>query len=623
MTPGPLRALCLAALVASPVALGGAEIRIVDGNGSGEGLDDRTPADPVGGNPGTTLGEQRLMAAQYAAALWSATLGNQVSIAIRTEFADLDCSGGTAVLGAAGPTLLYDGNRYPAALANERAGRDLDPGREEIDARFNARVGSSGCPVTAWYSGLDNQAPTGTTDLPSVLLHEMAHGLGFIKSATVFRDQAQDDTSGVLLSQLSESDYAAAIRRPLGVSWIGPAVRASKDAILDKTDGLLRLPDGRTLALARARFGPGHVSLTAPVVLAQDADGGTGHDACGPLAASPGALVLAERGLRSDAGLFCFVAQRALNAQAAGAVGLLVRPLQPGIGPTSYTGDAGTELSIPVWGLSSEDGAFLEAYVSGGGEQPVAVDGDGRRAGENLVGDVLLYTPSTYSDGSSVGHWDSSASPPLLMMPIINPSLPRDLDLTPAALRDVGWTLPAGLSIGATTLGRDLDDGRPPRFIVHVVNRGATLASGVVLDARADPALRLVSTELSCAGGACSTGPLDCAAGLPCALGEIAPGAVRTVIARYAFAGTALRQAAVQFRITAGSPEPAARDATTTAVATRASSCSSTGTGPGGTLALLAVAAWVCRRQVGVSAVSAAFRDRRRSMSHAAATPTS
>ena len=597
MTYRGLPTVWLVTLLVSPLALAGAEIRIINGNAEGEGLDERTPAEPVGGNPGTTVGEQRLIAAQYAAALWSATLGNQVPIAIRTEFTDLDCSGGTAVLGAAGPTLLYDSSRYPAALANERAGRDLEPGREEIDARFNARVGRSDCAVTAWYTGLDNQGPTGTTDLPSVFLHEMAHGLGFIKSATAFRAQARDDTSGVLLSQLSTADYDAAVRRPFGVSWVGPAVRAAKDALLDKTDGLMRLPDGRTLPLARARFGPGHVSVTAPVVLAQDADGGTGHDACGPLAPSPGALVLAERGLRSDAGLFCFVAQRALNAQAAGAVGLLVRPIQAGTGPTSYTGDAGPELTIPVWGMSSDDGAFLEGYVSGGGEQPVAVDGDGRRAGENLAGDVLLYTPSTYSDGSSVGHWDSSASPPLLMMPIINPSLSRALDLTPAALQDVGWTPPTGLTIGATTLGPAFTEGRPPRFIVQVVNRGGATATGVVLDARPDPALRLVSTELACAGGSCTGGPLDCAGGLPCTLGELAPGAVRTVITDYAFAGSAPRHASVQFLL-AGSPAPAARDASTTAVATQASGCSSTGGGPGGLLALLAVACWMGRRRL-------------------------
>src|SRR5262249_38589791 len=124
MSGALLRASSLAAVLVATVALAGAEIHIRDANDSGQGLNDRTPADPVGGNPGTTVGEQRLIAAQYAAALWSATLGNRVPITIRTEFVDLDCSGGTAVLGASGPSALYDDNRYPAALANERAGHD-------------------------------------------------------------------------------------------------------------------------------------------------------------------------------------------------------------------------------------------------------------------------------------------------------------------------------------------------------------------------------------------------------------------------------------------------------------------------------------------------------------------
>jgi len=584
MIPCRLRAVLAASLLVSPVVLAGAEIRIVDGDGSGEGLDDTTPAEPVGGNPGTTVGEQRLMSAQYAAALWSATLGNRVPISIRTEFVDLDCSGGTAVLGASGPSALYDDSRYPAALANERAGQDLDPGREEIDSRFNAKVGRSDCAITAWYSGLDNLAPAGTTDLASVFLHEMAHGLGFIKSATAFREQARDDTSGVLLSQLSSADYDAAIRRPFGVSWVGAAVRGTKDSILDRTDGLMRLPDGRTFPLARARFGPGHVSLSAPVVLAQDADGGTLNDACNPLLPTPGALVLAERGVRSDAGLFCLVSQRALNAQAAGAVGLVVRPSQSGTGPTSYTGDAGPGLAIPVWGISADDGTSLEGYISQGGEL-VSVDGDGRRAGENLAGDVLLYTPSTYSDGSSVGHWDSSASPPLLMMPTINPSLPRTMDLTPAALKDVGWSPATGLSIGATSLGYPYTSSHPPRFIIQVINRGTVTATGVMLDAQADPALRLVSTALDCTGG------------MPCTLGELAPGALKTVIASFEFTSGAPRQASVQFRISGGTPAPADRDAVTTALATHATGCNSTGTGPGGALALLAVVVWTVRRR--------------------------
>src|SRR6185369_16829656 len=99
------------------------------------------------------------------------------------------------------------------------------------------------------------------------------------------------------------------------------------------------------------------------------------------------------------------------------------------------------------------------------------------------------------------------------------------------------------------------------------------------------PALRLVSTSLDCTGG------------MPCTLGDIGPGAVKTVIASFEFTSGAPRQASVQFRITGGTPAPAERDAVTTAIASRASGCSTTGTGPGGVLALLAVAGFMARRR--------------------------
>src|SRR5499433_1656261 len=230
------RRALLPSLLLAGAALAGAEVRIVDANGPGEGLNDRTPATPVGNNPGTTVGAQRRIAFQYAASLWSATLGNQVPIRVRAEFADLECGGGTAVLGSSGPTALYDGSSLPAALANERAGQDLDPSQEEIEARFSSAVGTPGCASGGWYYGLDNLAPTGTTDLASVVLHELAHGLGFIKSAGVFRAQVLDASSQTLLSQLTDSAYQAAIRTPMNVSWVGPEVRRQKNAYLDDTD---------------------------------------------------------------------------------------------------------------------------------------------------------------------------------------------------------------------------------------------------------------------------------------------------------------------------------------------------------------------------------------------------
>lgn len=47
-----------------------ATFTIVNNDGAGEGFNDPTVAVPVGGNPGVTVGQQRLNAFQFAADLW-------------------------------------------------------------------------------------------------------------------------------------------------------------------------------------------------------------------------------------------------------------------------------------------------------------------------------------------------------------------------------------------------------------------------------------------------------------------------------------------------------------------------------------------------------------------------
>ena len=66
-----------------------------------------------------------------------------------------------------------------------------------------------------------------------------------------------------------------------------------------------------------------------------------------------------------------------------------------------------------------------------------------RRAGADALGRPLLYTPNPLVPGSSVSHWDVSASPNLLMEPNISPDLGLVLvppkDLTKPLLKDLGW----------------------------------------------------------------------------------------------------------------------------------------------------------------------------------------
>ena len=55
-----------------------ATIVIINNDGANEGFNDPTPVAPVGGNTGTTLGQQRLNAFQHAAGIWGARLTSNV-----------------------------------------------------------------------------------------------------------------------------------------------------------------------------------------------------------------------------------------------------------------------------------------------------------------------------------------------------------------------------------------------------------------------------------------------------------------------------------------------------------------------------------------------------------------
>jgi hypothetical protein len=70
-------------------------------------------------------------------------------------------------------------------------------------------------------------------------------------------------------------------------------------------------------------------------------------------------------------------------------------------------------------------------------------------------GHLKLYTPSTFDASSSVSHWDSSATPDLLMEPRYSLRTGSHTDLTTCALYDMGWTghrCPDGVNAAAQTV---------------------------------------------------------------------------------------------------------------------------------------------------------------------------
>jgi hypothetical protein len=88
----------------------------------------------------------------------------------------------SGVLGSAGPTLVRNASGlvpntwYATALANKIGSTDIFPGSPDIHASFSNSF--------SWYYGTDGNAPGGTYDFVSVVLHELGHGLGFVGSMT-------------------------------------------------------------------------------------------------------------------------------------------------------------------------------------------------------------------------------------------------------------------------------------------------------------------------------------------------------------------------------------------------------------------------------------------------------
>ena len=220
-------ALASVFLSASVVSAGPAQFIIVNLNPPGVGFNDPTPVTPVGGNPGTTLGQQRLIAFEHAAKIWSARLDSNVPIRIRAQFTSL----GAGVLGSAGPVGVaadfpnapLPGTWYHIALANKLVGVDLLPASDDINANFSTNFN--------FYLGLDNNHGA-QNDLVTVLLHEFAHRLGFSQFASlttgalfflhlpdVYNSHLLDTTTNLTWPQMTNAERQTSATRFGRVVW--------------------------------------------------------------------------------------------------------------------------------------------------------------------------------------------------------------------------------------------------------------------------------------------------------------------------------------------------------------------------------------------------------------------
>ena len=116
-------------------------------------------------------------AVQAAVDTWAANFASTVPVSVNVTWSKASSEGILAAASSKNNYANFTGAPdktlyYASALANALAGKDLDPANPEIEITI-----SSDAP---WYLGVDGKCPPRSYDLQSVILHEMAHGLGFI-----------------------------------------------------------------------------------------------------------------------------------------------------------------------------------------------------------------------------------------------------------------------------------------------------------------------------------------------------------------------------------------------------------------------------------------------------------
>ncbi|HKR62672.1 MAG TPA: PA domain-containing protein [Thermoanaerobaculia bacterium] len=468
-----LRAIVLLVLVALSAQLfaGTGRIIIVNIDAPGVGFNDPTPRAPIGGNNGTTLGQQRLNVFLAAAEGWRKYIDTNVDIVASASFRDIaGCTETAGILGQASPASWRENFPgapkanvlYPIALANKFAGTDLEAGTADISVQFNAGVDNATClGASSWYYGFDGKEG-GDVDLYTVVSHELGHGLGIAGAAiapafvnnhpSAFDVHVFDRTLGLRWDQMTLEQRRVSMTNTGNLVWDGAAARAAVSKALDPLK-TLTITEPSSLArnydVGFADFGGATENMTGRIVRATDAantDGPTVNDGCSVFtnaAAIQGNVALVDRGS-------CTFLIKARNAQAAGATGMIIAdraesytPTNPAtcLPPGMHGEDAG-DVTIPIISVGINDGNALKGTLTNADSvlRGLLREDPTQRAGASVEGYPRLYAPCVLQAGSSIYHWDTTATPNLLMEPAINDDLTHDPDLTLQQLIDLGWT---------------------------------------------------------------------------------------------------------------------------------------------------------------------------------------
>ena len=460
-------------------------IDIINIDGPGVGFNDPTPAKPVGGNAGTTLGEQRQIVFAFVADFWGRRLKSDVPIQVISTFDALPCSSTSGVLGAAGALFIWantpnaSGKHVVSAGVGQQARggagqHDTRPGFRRCRHHFvlQRRSGQTRLPRRSELlprASTATPTPASQIDLATTVLHEFGHGLGF----QTFTDDATgeqipsdedpnvtfpsiwdyflfDPQQGKNWAQMTDAERATSAITPRNLVWSGKQVTKNAHKVLDRGTPELFIAGGglnQFMFIGTAEFGPPidkKTLIASEMAHVVDQTDGRGL-ACTPLDAAnakavKGKVAVIDRGS-------CTFSVKVKNAQVAGAKAVIIADNAPGTPPPNLAGTDDT-ITISSVRVSLDDGIAIKAAIAATPPRrigPIAVlfSNQLKLAGADFLIGVFMYTPNPNQPGSSVSHYDTLATPNLLMEPFDSPHQPIAVsppnDLTLQLLLDIGW----------------------------------------------------------------------------------------------------------------------------------------------------------------------------------------
>jgi hypothetical protein len=420
------------------------------------GFADPTPADPVGDNPGVTVGQQRIFVFLRAAQIWTEVLKPDQNIFVAAIFTPLP----PGVLGAAGPSFIHaDFPRaelantwYYDALADKLAGQDLSPTTYDIEALFSSTFD--------FYRGFDNNEGPTQADLLVTVLHELGHGLNFgnaVDDATgeipipegepgpfgdIYSQFTMDVTTGKTWNAMTAAERAASTLNVRHVSWSGLHVKSDQYRVLERGEPIVRVlspPVASPLMLGEAAFGPALTGsgIAGQVVLVQNAiPTGVGSDGCTTILNDvAGRIALIDRGT-------CTFAIKVKNAQDAGAIAVLIADNVLSLPPPGLAG-ADPTIVIPSGRIGLSDATAIKASLASGVRVRMLRDRTVVAGTDRIRRQVMVAAFNPVQPGSSISHFDAVARPNQIMEPAINGDLVSSVrpprDLSTSLLTDLGW----------------------------------------------------------------------------------------------------------------------------------------------------------------------------------------